>query len=129
MKAKIAALVFLVSGAMPALAAEQWSCSYRGFVDPEKQIKTNLIVHGAVLRATFADGTLNPPFHILENNSIALVAAQGGAIPAWQAPEAGMLISGSILIVKKDTGAFTYGSVSWRKSDDRITDGHCRKVS
>jgi hypothetical protein len=121
-------LILAVYGVNAAHAAsEAWDCTYAGFGDSRSKFQVRYQIQGNVLDEV---GTANVPSRILENNQIAIIAATGGALPAFMVPEHGLTIGSSIVIIKKDSGELVLGVVSWgsRGPTSETTSGSCHRA-
>jgi len=109
-------------------AAESWSCVYAGFNSSHSQIHSKYRVSDRLFKEV---DTSDVPFYILENSHTAIVAARGGSLAGALSPEYGLMIGGTILIIKKDTGDFLLGNVEWRSRNpvQQITSGTCHRGS
>jgi len=81
--------------------AESWTCTYPGFSPNRQAITIKFNSDGDDL---VEQQVGEPKFHIVRDNSLAIVAVYTGAISGTT----GVRIWGSVILIEKSTGKFIY---------------------
>ena len=81
--------------------AESWTCTYPGFSPNRQAITIKFNSDGDDL---VEQQVGEPKFHIVRDNSLAIVAVYTGAISGTT----GVRILGSVILIEKSTGKFIY---------------------